>query len=159
MGHSTQKVDLTGQRYGKLTVLRPAENIDGRTAWVCRCDCGNEAIVKTYHLRYGHTKTCGCQHRKSKENPFGLTFVDGTCVEVLAIKKPLRNNISGVRGVHWMADKQVWRAEICFKGKRRHLGVYRRLEDAAKARARAEEELFEPILREFANVEARNTNG
>ena len=159
MGHSTKKVELTGQRYGKLTVLHRAENIDGRTAWVCRCDCGNETIVKTYHLRCGHTKTCGCQHSKSKDNPLGLTFVDGTCVEVLATKKAQRNNISGVRGVHWMADKQVWRAEICFKGKRRHLGVFRRLEDAARARARAEEELYEPFLREFAGMEGQNANG
>ena len=159
MEHSTKKVDLTGQRYGKLTVLRPAENIGAKTAWVCRCDCGQETTVMTCNLRTGGTKTCGCQHRKSKDNLFGLTFVDGTCVEVLAIKKPLRNNISGVRGVHWMADKQVWRAEICFKGKRRHLGVYRRLEDAAKARARAEEELYEPFLREFAGVEVQNANG
>nr|WP_325253133.1 hypothetical protein [uncultured Oscillibacter sp.] len=31
-GHSRKKLDLTGQRYGKLTVLAPAENIGGRTA-------------------------------------------------------------------------------------------------------------------------------
>lgn len=152
-------MDLTGHRYGKLTVLQPAENIDGRTAWVCLCDCGNKTVVKTYHLRCGHTKTCGCQHTKSKDNPLGLTFVDGTCLEVLAGSAARGNNISGVRGVHWMAGKQVWRAEICFKGKRRYLGVYRNREDAVKARKRAEEELYEPFLREFASAQTQYANG
>jgi len=45
MRHSTKKLNLAGERYGKLTVLRPAENISGRTAWLCRCDCGKETIV------------------------------------------------------------------------------------------------------------------
>ena len=43
--HSRKKLDLTGQRYGKLTVLRPAENVGVKTAWVCRCDCGSETIA------------------------------------------------------------------------------------------------------------------
>lgn len=49
--HSRWKLDLTGQRYGKLVVTGPAENVSGRTAWHCKCDCGNEKIVKTNHLR------------------------------------------------------------------------------------------------------------
>lgn len=145
-----RRLDLTGQRFGRLTVLRPAENIGGKPAWVCRCDCGEEAIVKDYHLRYGQTRSCGCLHRKSKENPLGLTFVDGTCVELLTAKTARKNSTSGVRGVYWMSGKRVWRASICFKGKRQYLGLYRNLEDAVKARKRAEEELFEPFLHEFA---------
>lgn len=159
MGHSTKKVDLTGQRYGKLTVLRPAEKIGAKTAWFCRCDCGRETVVQTCNLRHGNTKTCGCQHSKSKGNPLGLTFVNGTCVELLTSNAARKGNISGARGVYWMADKQVWRAAICFQGKRRYLGIYRNLEDAVKARRQAEEELYEPFLREFASVQTQNTNG
>lgn len=55
-----KRLDLTGRRFGKITVVRPAENIGTKTAWVCRCDCGRETVVKTYHLRDGHTKSCGC---------------------------------------------------------------------------------------------------
>ena len=154
--HSRKKLDLTGQRYGKLTVLRPADNVGETTAWVCRCDCGSETIVQTSNLRRGNTKTCGCQHRKSKENPFGLTFVDGTCVEVLESAKIARkNNRSGVSGVYWMPDKRVWRAAICFKGKRHSLGIYRNFEDAVKARKQAEEELYDNFLREFASLKTR----
>ena len=58
--------DLTGRKFGMLTVV---ERVDGQR-WRCRCDCGKEAIVLTYHLKSGHTKSCGClQHRKRKPNP------------------------------------------------------------------------------------------
>ena len=159
MGHSTQKVDLTGHRYGKLTVLSPAENIGAKTAWVCRCDCGRETVVQTCNHRWGNTKTCGCQHSKSKGNPLGLTFVDGTCVEMLVANTVPNNNTSGTRGVYWMASKQVWRVAICFKGKRRYLGIYSNFDDAAKVRMRAEEGLYEPFLREFACAETQTANG
>ena len=137
-GHSRERLDLTGQRYGRLTVLAPAENVGGRTAWRCRCDCGRETVVRTSRLRSGHTKSCGCE-------PKG-TFVDGTFVEMLAAKTLRRNNTSGVTGVEWRPSKQCWRAAICFQGKRRYLGSYTRFEDAVEARRRAEEVLIEPFL-------------
>lgn len=149
-GHSRQKVDLTEQRYGYLTVLGPAENIGTRTAWRCRCDCGREIVARTCHLRSGHTRSCGC--RNALGNPrtaLGLTYIDGTCVEMLAAKTVRRNNTSGVPGVDWWASKQRWRAMICFKGKRSYLGSYTRFEDAVKARKRAEEELHDKFLYEF----------
>ena len=134
MEHSRQKLDLTGQRFGRLTVLRPAENIGRRTAWLCLCDCGREAVVKTYHLRSGKCSSCGCK------NPgfTALTYVDGTCVEMLQSKTVRRNNTSGIPGVDWVASKQRWRASICFKGKRHYLGSYKRFEDAVHARKEGE---------------------
>ena len=150
-GHSRQKIDLTGQQFGGLTVLRPAENIGKKTAWLCRCDCGRETVVRGDHLRSGHTKTCGCSGSCEKDaKPRYLNFIDGTCVGMLKSKTIRRNNTSGVPGVDWYSSKQCWRAMICFKGKRYYLGKYHNFEDAVKARKRAEEELFEPFLREFA---------
>lgn len=147
--HSTKKRDLTGQRFGKLTVLTPAENVGGRTAWHCRCDCGREVMVKTCHLCAGHTKSCGCQNGPGGSRAaLGLTYIDGTCVEMLAAKTVRRNNTSGVPGVEWVSAKGLWRATICFKGRRHYLGGYSKFEDAVKARKRAEEELFEPFLAE-----------
>lgn len=158
-GHSRQKVDLTGQRYGKLTVIGPAENIGTRTAWRCLCDCGQETIVKTHHLRCGHTKTCGCQNGDGgPRKALGLTYIDGTCVEMLAAKTVRKNNTSGVPGVCWQMKKKRWQASICFKSKRRYLGSYEKFEDAVKARKRAEEEMFEPFLREFSNEIAHQTS-
>lgn len=155
MAHSRKKLDLTGRRFGKLTVIRPAENIGKRTAWHCRCDCGEDVVVKTYHLRSGHTTSCGCKNGfGGPRSALGLTYIDGTCVEMLAAKTVRKNNTSGVPGVDWWASKQRWRAAICFKGKRYYLGSYSRFEDAVKARKRAEENLHDGFLREYARQEA-----
>ncbi|NLH92400.1 MAG: hypothetical protein GX481_08145 [Atopobium sp.] len=66
----SKKIDLIGQRFGRLTVLKEAKKINGRTAWLCKCDCGNFTTVQTSHLTSGATKSCGCLHREraSKAN-------------------------------------------------------------------------------------------
>lgn len=60
------KVDLLGQKFGFLTVIRKLEErTKGRKVqWECQCDCGNntKVITTTDHLRSGHTKSCGCYH-------------------------------------------------------------------------------------------------
>lgn len=54
-------IDLTGQRFGRLTVLElESTNGNGGTKWKCLCDCGNIATVKGGHLKDGSTKSCGC---------------------------------------------------------------------------------------------------
>ena len=166
--HSRKKLDLAGQRYGHLTVLTPAENVGTRTAWLCRCDCGREAVVKTKLLRSGHAKSCGStcsQWPEGQPQPVGvagrasLTYIDGTCVEMLAAKTVRCNNTSGVPGVDWRASSGLWRASICFKGKRYYLGSYARFEDAVKARKRGEEELHDKFLSEFTQAAAGQTQG
>ena len=154
MEHSRKKLDLTGQQFGKLTVLAPAENVGSRTAWLCRCECGRETIAKTVRLRDGHCTSCGCDKELYGEPPHviglaSLTYVDGTCVEMIRTRPVRKNNTSGVPGVDWQGRKGSWQATICFKGKRHYLGSYKRFEDAVLARKRAEEEIFEPFLREF----------
>lgn len=157
MGHSRQKLDLTGQRYGRLTVIAPAPHVGRRTAWRCRCDCGRETVVTSGHLRSGHTSSCGCMGLKSASagsGLSGLTYVDGTGVEMLRAKTVRKNNTSGVPGVDWLSRKQLWRATICFKGKRYYLGGYHRFEDAVKARREAEEQLHDSFVAQFTNVSA-----
>lgn len=56
--------DLTNQKFGRLTVIKRAPNKNGRTAWYCRCDCGNEKIVISKSLKDGNTKSCGCYHKE-----------------------------------------------------------------------------------------------
>lgn len=151
MEHSRRKLDLTGQRFGKLTVLAPAENIGPRTAWLCQCDCGKNITAITQRLRDGRCTSCGCDKAHSGESPAAigrasLTYIDGTCVEMLRTRTVRRNNTSGTPGVDWIAKKRRWRAAICFKGKRRYLGSFEKLEDAVKARKQAEKKLFEPFL-------------
>lgn len=53
--------DLSGKRFGQLTVLEQAESRAGRTRWKCRCDCGKETIVTARNLKTGRTRSCGCR--------------------------------------------------------------------------------------------------
>ena len=64
-------MDLTGQRFGRLTAEKPAGvNSCRRHMWLCQCDCGKSAKVSIGNLRNGNTSSCGCLHsevcRKAK---------------------------------------------------------------------------------------------
>ena len=56
--------DLTGKRFGKLTVKYRGEILKKLTRWWCDCDCGNEVLVLAGHLKDGHTKSCGCLNKE-----------------------------------------------------------------------------------------------
>lgn len=54
-------IDLTGQRFGKLTVTKRIENNKNRHAqWLCACDCGEDTVATTSILNSGHKVSCGC---------------------------------------------------------------------------------------------------
>lgn len=59
-------VDITGQRFHRLTVLyRDASKGAKRTFWMCRCDCGAETSVDGYKLKKDAIKSCGCHRADS----------------------------------------------------------------------------------------------
>ena len=57
--------DLTGKRFGKLTVISRVENQKGDIRYLCKCDCGVEKIFYAENLKRGLTTSCGC-FRKEK---------------------------------------------------------------------------------------------
>lgn len=69
-------IDLTGKKFGHLTVIKRAINANnGHAQWECQCDCGNAKTVITTgdHLRSGHTTSCGCVQKQFARN---LNFID-----------------------------------------------------------------------------------
>lgn len=56
-------IDITGQRFGKLVVLKRVDNIGKRIAYLCRCDCGTEKVIRGESLRSGQSRSCGCAYR------------------------------------------------------------------------------------------------
>lgn len=56
----TALVDITGKRFGKLTVISRAAPTGANAKWNCQCDCGKETVVIGTKLRNGHTQSCGC---------------------------------------------------------------------------------------------------
>lgn len=72
-GATMQKVliDLSGQRFGRLTVLKRNGSDSSKGAmWDCRCDCGVVKNVSAHALKSGNTKSCGCIRL---ETPNGTT--------------------------------------------------------------------------------------
>lgn len=63
-------LDLTGQRFGRLTVTRrhPHNTAADKARWVCLCDCGQETVSVAGNLRSGHKLSCGCAHREHLES-------------------------------------------------------------------------------------------
>lgn len=60
-----KKMDLTGQTFGRLTVIKEVEphiqpSGEKKIKWFCECSCGKETLVTTGSLRSGDTKSCGC---------------------------------------------------------------------------------------------------
>lgn len=62
-------IDLTGQKFNHLTVLKRGDDLIKKNGkkqprWICQCDCGNPntVLVLGYNLKNGNTKSCGCEH-------------------------------------------------------------------------------------------------
>lgn len=59
------KIDLTGRKFGRLTVLEYAGSDKQRISlWKCKCDCGNEVVVRGSSLTNKLSTSCGCYHRE-----------------------------------------------------------------------------------------------
>lgn len=137
-------LDLTGKKFDKLTVVKKTNkrNFNNCIVWECVCDCGEKTEVASANLLAGKIRSCGCI---AKEN--------GTkeCVENTNLNKlnsiPQKNNTSGRKGVTKVGE--YWKAYIGFQKRIIYLGTYKKFEDAVKARARAEEEYFEPMLNKY----------
>lgn len=60
-----KRIDLIGQRFGRLSVIKESERRSGgKIVWICKCDCGKEAYVASGDLKNGHTKSCGCLQKE-----------------------------------------------------------------------------------------------
>ena len=61
-----KRKNMSGQKYGKLEVISYHHtSTDGHSFWKCKCECGNESIVKGTHLKRKKTTSCGCVSRRN----------------------------------------------------------------------------------------------
>lgn len=63
--------NLIGKRFGSLLVVEKTKDSNGKTSWVCECDCGNKVIISNSYLQSGNKTHCGC---KRKGNITGQRF-------------------------------------------------------------------------------------
>ena len=100
-------IDLTGQKFGKLTVLECLGKINPNNKeyyWRCQCDCGNIKNIAGNSLRSGNTRSCGCLAKETglykwnleqSENakiPIGTKFGKLTVIEDLGFKEQVKGH-------------------------------------------------------------------
>jgi len=71
--------DLLNKRFGRLTVIKQIINGKQDRSWFCRCDCGNEKVIRTCQLR-GSIKSCGCLLKEHFLNLVGKKFGKWTVI-------------------------------------------------------------------------------
>lgn len=148
-----RRLDITGQRYGRLTAIRPTADHDaaGSIIWECECECGTKVNYSVNRLSRGNTLSCGCLYRESRKtcSENRRDAFDGTLVSLLAsAKEPRSDNSSGCTGVYFDKRTEKWQAYINFRRKRHNLGFFKTKDQAIRARKAAEERLFDPVIQE-----------
>ncbi|WP_461239461.1 AP2 domain-containing protein [Paucilactobacillus sp. N302-9] len=148
-------IDISGQKFGRLTVLSKANHnsVNGNARWLCRCDCGRLTIADSTQLRKGIIKSCGCYRKEVARKRFlnnskaiahmgdtsTLKNADGVAYASL-VKN--RRNQSGVIGVSF--DKQTgrWFARLMYEHKYVLMESFTELNAAIDARKNAEQHYF-----------------
>lgn len=110
----SRALDLTGQPFGKLTVIQVTGRQNGKIMWECRCECGKTVNVVAGALRSGNTRSCGavdcCTRTKHGHTARGKTSAAWRCWNNM-IQRCFNPNSSwyhryGGRGItvceHWL---------------------------------------------------------
>ena len=101
----SKKIDLRGQPFGKLTVLREnGRDKHNKVLWLCRCECGNEVTVRGNSLRNWHTTSCGCYQRERVVESHTTHGMSKT--RLFSIWEDILTRV----GVYKCADEEVKRA-------------------------------------------------
>ena len=133
--------DISGMEFGYLTAIEPTDKRNRKdVVWLCRCRCGTMVEMPATRLIGNNTLSCGCilkETIKRANKYFGGTSLEQSLKEKVVSTR----STSGYVGVTKKRDK--WQAYIVYKRQYINLGVYSKLEDAIKARARGKEAVME----------------
>lgn len=169
-GHNL--IDITGQKFGKLIVLKKTNkrNKKKEILWECKCDCGNFKLSTYRYLKNRHTTSCGCVQQANKKifgelikkqevrEKISKTFSKNDGIErgtkLSALKRGglLSSNKSGHTGVCYLKNSNKWKAYITLKGHQISLGEYKEKDDAIKARELGEEKYYKPIISKYEKM-------
>lgn len=160
----TKKIDLTGQKFGRLTVIKESDRIKNRVVWLCRCDCGNEKNVVAEHLTSGKVKSCGCLlkecgaevSRKYLKSVWSENSKFRTNIAYIKSNTLPKNNKTGIKGVFYDKVRDKYIASIGFKCKQYYLGIFNDIEDAINTRKEAEKNLHGKFLEWYMDREVDN---
>lgn len=162
----TTLVDLTGRRFGKLTVvtLAPERNPkNGNTRWLCQCDCGNQVIVDGQNLKHGTTRSCGCLRRevsrqKMLTNPKLAgsrsikNFFNEEGIQYSHLHKSKKNK-TGVIGVSFDKSNNLYVARLMFHHEYVLNRAVETFEEAVELRKQAEQRYLHSRNRSVKSTE------
>jgi len=86
------KLDLTGQKFGKLTVIESIPPIYQK----CICDCGNEVVVKTSNLTNNNTQSCGCYQKQRVSEATFKSLVGQRFGKLVVVERVANNRFDHV---------------------------------------------------------------
>lgn len=90
-------VDITGQRFGNITILRRVENDrEGRAQFEYLCDCGNKKIARGKDIRGGKIVSCGCK-KKERLSQFRIDITGNQY-----------NDLTALRYDHSISGQTIW---------------------------------------------------
>lgn len=156
-----EKIELEkiGKKFGRLTILK--RDLSKKNSYFCKCECGNLKSISYKQLLSGKTKSCGClkkevskesgyKHKKNLEDTHKKYYKENTSVISLQ-QKLSKNSTTKIKGVSKLKNGK-YRAYINLKRKQINLGIYETLEEAERARKKAEKEYFKPIIDKYKGV-------
>jgi hypothetical protein len=79
LGKFQTKIDLAGQRFGRLLVIEESGRRRWYVTWLCQCDCGDKKVVNGSNLRVGQTRSCGCYRSEAAAARCRSRTVHGHC--------------------------------------------------------------------------------
>lgn len=149
------KKQLTGQRFGKLTVIADSGEKQGTAKmWLCKCDCGNTVKVRTDSLTGGKTISCGCylydKQRIAALNA-GKKIEDHTS-NVFFTGNISKNSKTGINGVTQLKSG-LYRAYVGYKNKIYVLYQGSDISRATEARKEADDMIKNGEFDEWINRE------
>lgn len=135
-------IDITGKKFGRLTVIKKSGHRGKDVTWECSCDCGKTVIVSGNDLRSGHTQSCGCLQREratevnTKHGAAGRGGRDNLYSRWEGIKKRCYTKSCksykdyGGRGIkmcdEWLNDYSAFREWALSNGYEPHLTIERK---------------------------------
>ena len=151
--------DLTNKKFGKLTVIEKTDKRQdgGSIVWKCKCDCGNIIEISSKRLTTGMNTSCGCYQKERQKYSINKLhdkqLVENTNIDIISKQQANSDSKSGVRGVHWCKSKKKWIATLTLNKELVLNKSFSKKEHAIKARKKAEEKYFKPILEKYNKLD------
>ena len=113
-------IDLTGETFGRLTVIKRVPKPEGATSssafWLCKCECGIEKIISGNVLRQGKAKSCGCYNRDYHFNNIKEDLTNKRFGHLVVLSRTVKPEYLHSNGAYWLCQCDCGR-QITILGK------------------------------------------